>query len=251
MRSAAVLGDPDLDGQAARRRPAARLTALELGKAGRRRASARSRRRRSPAGGAGARRAGTPGRAARSRRSGACRRAPPAARPRPPRRPARRGSAAPGGRPPGRPRRRPGRRRGCRRGAARRPRSPAPATLLRAMFSIWRERSRPTRALGPVAQQGEHAPGAGAEIDQAPERPLAGRLEDRRLDRGLGDVERADLVPAARRSRRNRRPPGLARSAATPSSRSASRSSVASRSARSASSWSIERRAPGPAPARR
>ena len=44
-------------------------------------------------------------------------------------------------------------------------------------------------------QQFEHPPGAGAEVEQAAEAAAADRLEDRRLDPVLGDVERPDRVP--------------------------------------------------------
>ena len=65
------------------------------------------------------------------------------------------------------------------------------------------------------AEQFDHPPGAGADIDQPAERPLAKRAVDRALDLALGDVERADRVPhlgvggeiARRRPRRGRRGP--------------------------------------------
>ena len=45
------------------------------------------------------------------------------------------------------------------------------------------------------AEQLDHPPGAGADIDQPAERPVAERPVDRPLDLAFGDVERADLVP--------------------------------------------------------
>ena len=51
-------------------------------------------------------------------------------------------------------------------------------------------------ALHPVGQQGQHAPGARTQVDQAAERPGAHRLQHRTLDRGLLDIEAAQLVPA-------------------------------------------------------
>ena len=45
------------------------------------------------------------------------------------------------------------------------------------------------------AEQFDHPPGAGADVDQPPERPLAERPVDRPLDLAFGDMERADLVP--------------------------------------------------------
>ena len=46
-------------------------------------------------------------------------------------------------------------------------------------------------------EQLEQAAGAGAEIEHALERALADGRNHRRLDRGLGDVQRADRVPLA------------------------------------------------------
>ena len=45
------------------------------------------------------------------------------------------------------------------------------------------------------AEQLDHPAGAGADIDQPAERPLAERRVDRVLDLAFGDMERADLVP--------------------------------------------------------
>ena len=45
------------------------------------------------------------------------------------------------------------------------------------------------------AEQLDHPAGAGADVDQAAERPFAKRAVDRPLDLALGDMERADLVP--------------------------------------------------------
>ena len=46
-------------------------------------------------------------------------------------------------------------------------------------------------------EQLEHAPGAGAEIDQQREGPRPKRLVHRSLDLFFGDMQRADLVPLA------------------------------------------------------
>ena len=51
------------------------------------------------------------------------------------------------------------------------------------------------RLAGARAEQFDHPAGAGADVDEAAERPLAKRAIDRALDLALGDVERADLVP--------------------------------------------------------
>ena len=58
-------------------------------------------------------------------------------------------------------------------------------------------RSKPSARDGAAAEQFEDAPGAGAEIDQKIERPLAQRLVHGRFDVALGDMQRADLVPLA------------------------------------------------------
>ena len=52
------------------------------------------------------------------------------------------------------------------------------------------------------AEQFEHAPGAGAEIEQRADRLVGERRADRFLDRGVGDMQLADAVPLARRARR-------------------------------------------------
>ena len=52
-------------------------------------------------------------------------------------------------------------------------------------------------AIGAGREQFEHAPGAGAEVDEERERPLAEGFVDSGLDLLLGDVERADSVPLA------------------------------------------------------
>ena len=46
-------------------------------------------------------------------------------------------------------------------------------------------------------EQFDHPAGAGADVDQAPKRPLAKRPVDRLLDIAFGDMERANLVPDA------------------------------------------------------
>src|SRR5439155_25295475 len=51
------------------------------------------------------------------------------------------------------------------------------------------------RLAGAGAEQLDHSPGAGADVDQTPERPLAQRAIDGALDLALCDMERADLVP--------------------------------------------------------
>ena len=53
------------------------------------------------------------------------------------------------------------------------------------------------RARGAGAEQFEDAAGAGAEIDEKIERPLAQRRVHGRFDVALGDMQRADLVPLA------------------------------------------------------
>ena len=53
----------------------------------------------------------------------------------------------------------------------------------------------PIEWLARGAEQLDHPPGAGADIDQPPDRPAAERLVDRLFDLAFGDVERADLVP--------------------------------------------------------
>ena len=71
------------------------------------------------------------------------------------------------------------------------------------------------RLRGARPEQLDHPAGAGADVDQPAERPVAERAVDRLLDLAFGDVERADLVPhlgmggeiARRRLRRGRRGP--------------------------------------------
>ncbi len=46
-----------------------------------------------------------------------------------------------------------------------------------------------------LAEEFEHAAGAGAEIEQRTDRLIAERGADRRFDRGVGDVQLADAVP--------------------------------------------------------
>ena len=46
------------------------------------------------------------------------------------------------------------------------------------------------------AKQGQHAPGAGAQVDQPRNGPAPAACSDRGLHRRLGHIERADLVPA-------------------------------------------------------
>ena len=53
----------------------------------------------------------------------------------------------------------------------------------------------PDRLLGARPEQLDHSAGAGADIDQPPERPVAERALHRLLDFAFGDVERADRVP--------------------------------------------------------
>ena len=53
----------------------------------------------------------------------------------------------------------------------------------------------PDRLARARPEQLDHPAGAGADIDQAAERPVAERVVDRPLDLAFGDVERADLVP--------------------------------------------------------
>ena len=50
-------------------------------------------------------------------------------------------------------------------------------------------------ALDVAGEKFEHAPGAGAEIEQRTDRRVAERGADRLLDRGVGDVQPADAVP--------------------------------------------------------
>ncbi len=50
-------------------------------------------------------------------------------------------------------------------------------------------------ALDVAGEQFEHAPGAGAEIEQRADRPVGERRPDRLFDRGVGDMELADAVP--------------------------------------------------------
>ena len=50
-------------------------------------------------------------------------------------------------------------------------------------------------ALDIAGEQFEHAPGAGAEIEQRADRLVAERGADRVFDRGVGDMELADAVP--------------------------------------------------------
>ena len=70
---------------------------------------------------------------------------------------------------------------------------PAASSLTRARRSISDERSMPIAWLGARAEQFDHPPGAGADIEQPAERPLAKRSVDRLLDLAFGDMERADL----------------------------------------------------------
>ena len=50
-------------------------------------------------------------------------------------------------------------------------------------------------ALDVAGEELQHAPGAGAEIEQRADRLVAERRADRRFDRGVGDVQLADAVP--------------------------------------------------------
>ena len=50
-------------------------------------------------------------------------------------------------------------------------------------------------ALDVGAEQFEHPSGAGAEIEQRPDRPIGERRPDRRLHRVIGDMQFADTVP--------------------------------------------------------
>ena len=59
-------------------------------------------------------------------------------------------------------------------------------------------RSKPSDLLRAGAEQFEDAPGAGAEIDQKVERPLAQRLVHGGLDLAFGHMERANPVPLGR-----------------------------------------------------
>ena len=72
---------------------------------------------------------------------------------------------------------------------------PAASSLTRARRSISDERSMPIAWLERGPNSSIIRPGAGADVDQPAERPLAERAVDRALDLALGDVERADLVP--------------------------------------------------------
>ncbi len=58
-------------------------------------------------------------------------------------------------------------------------------------------------ALDVGGEEFEHAPGAGAEIEQRPDRLVGERGADRLFDRGVGDVQLADAVPLARRGAGN------------------------------------------------
>ena len=93
---------------------------------------------------------------------------------------------------------------------------PAASSLTRASRSISDERSMPIACAGARAEQLDHPPGAGADVDQPAERRvLPKRALDRPLDLAFGDVERADRIPhfahaprnSARRPRRGRRGP--------------------------------------------
>ena len=53
------------------------------------------------------------------------------------------------------------------------------------------------RSISP-AEQLEHAPSAGTEIEQRADRLVGERRADRRFDRGVGDVKLADAVPLGR-----------------------------------------------------
>ena len=72
---------------------------------------------------------------------------------------------------------------------------PAASSLTRARRSISDERSMPIACARARAEQFDHPAGAGADVDQPAERPLAERAVDRALDLAFGDMERADLVP--------------------------------------------------------
>ena len=87
------------------------------------------------------------------------------------------------------------------------------------------------------AEQFDHPPGAGADIDQPADRLVAKRRGDRLLDLAFGDVERADAVPGRRHGPRNSAPrPRRGRRAPPRAARRRRRT----RPARSASAhWSI------------
>ncbi len=51
------------------------------------------------------------------------------------------------------------------------------------------------RAIRLGREQLQHAAGAGADVEQTADGPLADRLTDRRLDRFLGDVHGAQVIP--------------------------------------------------------
>ena len=72
---------------------------------------------------------------------------------------------------------------------------PAASSFTRASRSISDERSMPIAWLERGPEQLDHPAGAGADVDQPAERPLAKRAVDRALDLALGDVERTNLVP--------------------------------------------------------
>ena len=72
---------------------------------------------------------------------------------------------------------------------------PAASSLTRARRSISDERSMPIACARARAEQLDHPPGAGADIDQPAERRAAERPVDRPLDLAFGDMKRADLVP--------------------------------------------------------
>ena len=72
---------------------------------------------------------------------------------------------------------------------------PARSSRARASASMSSDRSRPRpRSISP-AEQFQHAPGAGAEIEQRADRLVGERRADRLFDRGVGDVQLADAVP--------------------------------------------------------
>ena len=74
-------------------------------------------------------------------------------------------------------------------------RIPARSSRLRASASMsWREVDAEA-ALDLRPEQLEHAPGAGAEIEQRAERPVAEGGADRGFDRFVGGVQPADAVP--------------------------------------------------------
>ncbi len=85
----------------------------------------------------------------------------------------------------------------------------------RASSSMSSDRSRPSPRSICGAEQFEHAPGAGAEIEQRAERLVGERVADRLLDRFVGDVELADAVPFGGVARGSRPAPRRRARAAT------------------------------------